>query len=114
MGRKLDLRTLEQPTLELTLLDDDNTMLRLIVPDVDLIEKLQVVAPKMRKIADSNDGAAIKAIYELFADIISNNMDEITVTAEELRDKYRLKLVHLMFICADYLEFIGEIKNAKN
>ena len=27
MGRKLDLRTLEQPTLELTLLDDDNTML---------------------------------------------------------------------------------------
>jgi len=114
MARKLDLNALEQPTLELTLMDDNHTMLRLIAPDVDLIERLQSAAPKLKKVADSNDGDSIKAVYDLFADVISNNLEGLTVTAEELRDVYRVRFVHLMVIAANYLEFINEIKNAKN
>ena len=114
MARKLDLNALEQPTLELTLMDDAHTTLRLIAPDVDLIERLQGAAPKMKKVADSNDGESVKAIYDLFADLISNNLEGITVTAEELRDKYRVRFVHLMVIGANYLEFINEINAAKN
>lgn len=114
MARKLDLNALEQPTLELTLMDDNHTMVRLIAPDVDLIERLQSAAPKLKKVADSNDGDSIKAVYDLFADIISNNLEGLTVTVEELRDVYRVRFVHLMVIAANYLEFINEIKSAKN
>lgn len=114
MSKKLDLRALEQPTLELTLLDDAGTTLRLIAPDVDLIERFQAAAPKLKKVADTNDARAIRACFDLFADIISNNLEGVEVTAEELRDKYRLRFVHLLFIARDYLGFINEINHEKN
>ena len=41
-------------------------------------------------------------------------MEGITFTAEDLRDKYGLKLEHLICFQPTYLDFINEIQNAKN
>lgn len=111
---KLDLRALEQPTLELTLLDDAATTLHLTIPETSLVEKLMAIAPELKAIQQSQDDDSIQKLYSFAADLISNNEEGVTVTAEELNDVYKLRFVHLVFIFRDYLKFIRGIENVKN
>lgn len=114
MAKKLDLNALEQPTLELTLLDDNKTTFRLVCPDVHLVERFMAAAKELPNVKSDKQPDTIKKLYELTAEMVSCNYDDIKVTAEELRNKYRVKFVHLIFIFNDYLEFINEINEAKN
>ena len=114
MKRKLDLSALEQPTLELTLLDENKTTVHMVLPETKLVEKLITVYPDMKAVASSGDAGSIQKLYELAADLISNNEEDITITAEDLRDKYGVRFAHLVFIFRDYLDFINEIKAEKN
>lgn len=114
MIKKLDLNALEQPTLELTLLDKDKTTFRLVCPDVKLVERFMAASRELSAVQKSGDAQAIKKLYTLTAEVISCNLDDVKVTAEELRDKYGVKFVHLIFIFKDYLDFIKGINEAKN
>lgn len=114
MNRRLDLNALEQPTLELTLLDEAKTTVHMTFPEVKLIERLQAVAPDLRAVQNSQDVSSINKLYQLAAELISNNEEGLQVTAEDLRGKYRVRFVHLVFIFNDYLDFIREINNEKN
>lgn len=117
MAKILDLNALEQPILELKLRDDNHTTFRLTTPTTKLVERfisakdeLVVVA----KASDAEKAEKIKKIFELTAELISCNADYITVTALELKDKYRLNFGDIVVIFAAYKEFIDEISNAKN
>ena len=68
----------------------------------------------MSEIAQSRDIEKIKKLFELTAELISCNAEYITVSAEELRDKYRLTFGDIVVIFAAYLDFIKEFNNAKN
>jgi predicted nucleic acid-binding protein len=68
----------------------------------------------MADIVSSRDAEKIKKLFELTAELISCNAEYITVTAEELRDKYRLTLGDIVVIFAAYLDFVKEFNNAKN
>lgn len=114
MNVKLDFAALEIPKMEISLLDDNHTTLSLMFPEVKLIERLLAVAPTMRDAKASNDDAALRQVYELVAEIISNNMEGITVKADELEGKYGLKFVHLIIFTSKYMEFINNVKDAKN
>ena len=96
MAKTFDFNALEQPTLEVTMQDDKRTVLHLCTPTVELLERFQAAAKDVRIIAKKKDGQTIQALYELMADLFSCNADGVTVTAEELRDKYRLSLVHFV------------------
>lgn len=69
---------------------------------------------ELSAVQKSGDAQAIKKLYTLTAEVISCNLDDVKVTAEELRDKYGVKFVHLIFIFKDYLDFIKGINEAKN
>ena len=114
MAKIIDLNALEQPTLELKLRDENRTIFRLTTPTTRLVEKFVEAKSEVVEIAKSHDGEKIKKLFELTAEIISCNADYITVTAEELRDKYRLTFGDLVVIFAAYLDFIKELNNAKN
>lgn len=114
MAKILDLNALEQPILELKLRDDNRTVFRLTVPTVKQYEKFMAMKSEMADIAKSQKPEQIKKVFELTAEIISCNADYITVTAEELRDKYRLKFGDIVVIFAAYLDFTNEINSAKN
>lgn len=111
---KLDFNALEQPTLELTLKDDNKTTIHATVPTEELVERLQAAAPGMKAIVDQGHAETAKALYGLIADLISCNLEGITFTAESLRDIYRLGLLEVFVLAKTYLEFIGEISGAKN
>ena len=114
MVKKLDFNSLQRPTLDVTMKDEEQTKLRLICPRQGLIERLEAGLNDLQEVCEKRDGSSIKACYELAADLFSENDAGITVTGEELRGKYDLGLEELIVFFSAYMEFINEIKNAKN
>ena len=114
MAKILDLNALDQPILEVKLRDDNRTIFRLTTPTTKLVERFIAAKDELSEIAKSRDVDKIKKLYELIAELISCNMEYVSVTAEELRDKYRLTFGDIVLIFAAYLDFIKEISNAKN
>ena len=114
MTKVLDLNALEQPTLELKMRDEARTVFRLTAPTTHLVERFIVIKGEIAGVAESRDAERIKKLYELTAELISCNAEYIKVTAEDLRDKYRLTFGDIVIIFSAYLDFIQEITNAKN
>lgn len=107
----LNLNAMQEPTLDVTLRDTARTVIHITYPDVDLFEHLtEADAPSLAK----GDGASLQLNYALLAQIMNNNLDGITVTAEELRDKYGVTLYMAIQIYKAYLDFIATATNAKN
>jgi hypothetical protein len=118
MSRTLDFNAIEKPTLDVTMRDEERTVLHLSVPSVDFVEKIQALEPTIKKIK-SGGGLAelretVKKFYGFFAEVMSHNEDCMKVTAEDLRDVYKLNLVDLLQFYSAYNAFIEDIKNAKN
>lgn len=114
MAQMLDLNALEQPIQELRLRDENKTLFRLVYPSEKLVERFMAASKELTAVQKSGDPQTIKKLYELTAEIISCNYDDIKVTAEELRDKYRVQFVHLVFIFATYKKFLAELELEKN
>lgn len=115
MSRALDLNAIEQPTLDITMRDKDRTVFHLSVPSVEFVEELQALDPVIAKMKKGNNAVeSVKQLFGFFAKIFSHNEDGIQVTAEDLRDRYKLNLLHIFSIYGEYMAFIDEIKNAKN
>lgn len=114
MAKTLDLNALDQPILEVKLRDANKTIFRLTAPTTKLVEKLIAAKGEIGEIAKTRDVQKLNALYELTADLMSCNADYITVTAEELRDTYRVTFADIVVIFSAYLDFLNELTNAKN
>ena len=114
INKTFDFTSLEQPVLETTLNDTERTKVHLTAPTEDLVERFITFSQETKRLTENPDGSLIRAIFELYAELFSCNTDGLKFTAEDLRDKYRLKLVHLILFQPAYLDFISELQNAKN
>lgn len=114
MRKTLDFNSIEQPVLELTMKDDAHTRITVCTPTEALIEKLQANASQITEATTKGTTESIQAVFTLMADFINCNLEHITVTAEELRDKYRVRLADAIVFFSAYMDFIEEIKAAKN
>ena len=114
MAKKLDFNSIEPLVLELTMKDDDRTCIRVSTPTEALVEELQQVAPKLNAAIKGKNEASTESIYDLAARLICCNLDDIKVTAEELRNKYRMNLENLLIFFGAYIAFINEVTHEKN
>lgn len=114
MVKKLNFNALEQPVLEITLRDKEQTVVRIVAPTVELVERFMVAAEEIKSINTDNNGETVKALYGLVAELINNNLDELTFTADSLRTQYNMKLYDMVVFVRVYLEFIQEMEAAKN
>lgn len=112
--KALNFNTIQQPTWPVTLKDEAQTTVTLTAPTVDLVDRLTAMAPELKEVADAKDGKAVKACYELIAEIMGCNTDGFKFTAEELRYQYKMAFMDLLIFVKCYFEFIDEIENAKN
>ena len=114
--RITDLRALNQPTMTLVLPDEEGTIVRLCAPTVELVEELRdgshTLFAALR--GENGDEATSRAVYELAAKFINCNIDSFKTTPEELVQRYSLSITHLQKFFPDYVDFLSEIKNAKN
>lgn len=114
MAKILDLNALEQPILELTMRDEKKTIFRLTTPTTKLVERFIAAKAELADIAQSGNVEKIQSLYAITADIISCNLDFVKVTAEDLKDKYGVKLGDIIVIFTAYVSFINEYNSAKN
>ena len=114
MVKKLDFNALEQPVLEITLRDKEQTTVRITAPKEELVERFMAAAEEIKSIASGNSGEQLKALYGLIAELMNCNLDEITFTADSLRTQYGLKLYDMVIFVKTYLSFIKELEEAKN
>lgn len=114
MAKTLNFNTIVPPTLPLVMRDDAKTKITVTAPVEELVEKLQVIAPRMTEMLEGDESESVPVIYDLAARIISCNKEGLQVTAEDLRGKYRMNLELLVVFFSAYLDFISEITNAKN
>lgn len=114
MPKVLDLNNLTRPTLELTLQDEQRTTVRLTTPTEAMVQELSALTPAELNRLKNGDRESVEFVYNLAARLISCNLDFLTVTADELRSRYRMDLYSAVVFFNAYLDFINEIANAKN
>ena len=114
MRKTLDFNSIEKPVLVITMKDDAHTEISVTSPTEELIERLQANASAITEATKEGTAESIRVVFTLMADLINCNLEYIKVTAEELRDKYRMKLYDATVFFSAYMDFIDEIKTAKN
>lgn len=110
---ELNLNTVKRPTLDLTLMDEEQTLLRVKMPTLDLFKEMQSVSSSLDGVEDGDKDSA-DALYEILAKLLSCNRDRIKVTAPQLRGQYNLDLESALLVFRAYVDFITSILNAKN
>ena len=114
MARVLDLNQVQGSLLDVTLTDEQQTVLHLDIPTEALVQEMQAMRPEIRKIK-SGDKNAVDMLYEITARILSCNQDYITVTKDDLQSgKYKMNLVYLVSIFGAYFSAIDELAQQKN
>ena len=116
---KLDFNKINRPVLELTMEDEAQTNITVETPSEGLVEELEAMIPELDTIFSPDNPKSVDAAYDLAARLMSCNQEGVTVTADDLRTKYwRKNTIHnqlaLMSFIGAYMDFLQEIKNAKN
>lgn len=114
MAKTLDFNTLKRPSLRLVMQDEAKTTIDVSTPTEGMVEELTTAMPELDAVLQSGDASMVQAIYDLAARLISCNRNFMKITAEELRDKYKLNLEDLVIFYSAYLDFIDEVTNSKN
>lgn len=110
----LDFRSLQKPSIELVLLDDENTVIHVETPTQGALLRLKAMQKEVAAMKGKTDSKTLSKMYDLCAELMSFNRERLTITGEELREKYRIEEDHLLAFELAYLDFIAEIKSAKN
>lgn len=112
--RELDLSTIDQPTMAITLPGADKKRLVLTTPTVKCIERLKTMAPTLRSLLKNKGENGLDAAFTLAADLMSCNTGSEKITAANLKTQYGITIQHLFAFYAGYMEFINEVNSAKN
>lgn len=113
MSHKLDLTTMQRPSFELTLLDDDHTTIHVKTPNVNKFREMMRLAGEMEQ-AEANGQDVVEIVYEFLAGALSCNREMLTITAKELPEKYNVDLDAALLVYKEYIGFLSDITNAKN
>lgn len=109
---ELDFRAIQQPTLKLTFENGD--VIHVLQPTQGMLRRLQAMQQEYANIRKMPDTQAIHKLYDLFAELMSNNEENITLTGKDLNVKYHLKTYHLTAFQQKFIAFVQSIANAKN
>ena len=117
MPKVFDFNALTQETLETKLGGPDNTVLHVTTPPERLIEQLAASQGDIDRLMDKENTDIMNksnVSYDMAAKLISCNTEGVTVTADDLRNKYKIYPAALAVYLAAYMDFINEFHNAKN
>ena len=114
MAKILDFNSYRRPTLILSMKDEHKTKLHVAAPTVELVEELRANLGELQTALAGRDALASRSVYELAAKLMSCNLDGVELTAEALATEYELNMEDMAQFYVIYVDFLDEIKNAKN
>ena len=102
----------KRPRLRLEM--DDETIIRVTVPTVEMVEEFKDALPALMPVLKGEGPESKKALYELAANLINCNLDAERVTVADLVNKYDWSVEELTKFYLDYMAFIEGVENEKN
>lgn len=114
MSKSFNFNALAQQTLEVTLSEADGVVLHVTTPPEYLIEQLSASVEELTSMGEGQSIEKTRASYALVASLISCNLEGVTVTADDLRTKYKVAPLVLAAFTTAYMDFINEFHTAKN
>lgn len=114
MAKTLDFNRINRPVLQLVMMDEAKTIIKVSTPGEGLVRELEDTMPELQQVLTDGDQEAIEMCYDLAARLINCNRSFVKVTAAELRDRYGMDLENLLLFFSAYLDFIEEIHAEKN
>lgn len=110
--KTFDFRAIDAPKMAITL--RTGLKLTLEVPTVSLVERVREASKCLSRAITEHNLGEIKTYYEITAELMSCNAEDITITAEDLETRQHLGIEHLVAFFTEYLEFIEQASNVKN
>jgi len=114
MEEVLNFNRHRPPILKVEMLDDDNTVLHIVPPTVDLQEELRTKAADLNAMFTGTDEEKRAGMWDLAARLMSCNRNMLKITPELLRTTYRLDEEDLVVFYEAYAGFVRRIETAKN
>ena len=114
MAFVLDLNEMKRTTMTLVMKDDNKTVVHLCCPNRGTVTKIQQTLPDLQRALSGEGAEASRAVYELAADLINNNLDNFKTTADELLRVYEMNLEDMAVFYTSYVDFISYFEKAKN
>jgi hypothetical protein len=102
----------KRPRLRLEM--DDETIIRVTVPTVEMVEEFKDALPALMPVLKGEGPESKKALYELAANLINCNLDAERVTVADLVNKYDWSVEELTKFYLDYMAFIEGLEKEKN
>lgn len=110
----LNFNKYRPPIMVVEMPDEENTVLHIMPPTVNLQEELRATVGELTALLDGGKPEQRAAFYDLAARLMSNNRDWLEITSEDLRKKYHLDVEDLTVFFHNYAEFVTGIEHAKN
>ena len=116
---RLNFNQLIAPVLELEMADEAHTLITVTTPSEGLVEEVEKMASHASTIFSEDNPDMLDACYDLAARVMSCNKEGLQVSVEDLKTKYWpadrvANQLHLLAFLKAYMDFIEEIKSAKN
>lgn len=113
MARALDFRTVKKQFLTLTFNDGNVVLIR--SPKLINIENLMELSKRFSKANEDiqhgdTDSEDVRIVYQMCADIISNNMQKEKITVDYLAEQFDVEDLTIFF--DQYMGFVSEINTA--
>ncbi|MGN0518135.1 MAG: hypothetical protein ACI4II_05375 [Acutalibacteraceae bacterium] len=107
---------LRQPQLIYELKDAHNTILHIVPPIKELVDKMRANLSRVLEILNGEDDAAIRQeIYTLAVHVMNCNLDNVHIAdGRDLALTYGMSVLDLCDFFIKYAEFINSIENEKN
>lgn len=109
-----DFNAVQVPTWAIKLADTDQTVVHLVYPTLDLVDRLMAMSESLQDVVKNHSGTTIQKSFDVVAAVLSCNDEGLTFTAEDLRDKYHMTLAGMVQFTVGYLNFLAEANQAKN
>lgn len=112
---ELNLNTVQRQTLDLTMMDTDQTTLHVKIPTRDMYREMLSMATALDKVEDG-DKDSIEFLYDFVARALSCNREHIRITPDEMmpEGKYHMDLEDVLLVFGAYVDFITTVTNVKN
>lgn len=110
MAKSFDFNKIKPKTMNVTLTDENKTVISVMTPDKKLRDDLVSL---YENVDDSDEDEINEALYDLSARVMSRNKQGIEIKSEQLKELYPDPTYIMAFLNA-YIDFVSELTDSKN
>lgn len=110
MAKSFDFNKIKPKTMNVTLSDENKTVLSVMTPDKKLRDDLVALYDN---VDETDEDEINEALYDLSARVMSRNKQGIEINSKQLKELFPDHMFIMAFLNA-YIEFVGEVADSKN